>query len=91
MSVTVGVRKFRENLRHYLDLVRDGTETVVVTDRGKAIAELHGPSNLQRLIDEGLVRPAKRPKRPVRTEDLIEIDGPPWLSDVVIADRRHER
>ena len=61
MSVTVGVRKFRENLRHYLDLVRDGTETVVVTDRGKAIAELHGPSNLQRLIDEGLVRPAKRP------------------------------
>jgi prevent-host-death family protein len=91
MSVTVGIRKFRENLRHYLDIVKDGTEVVVVTDRGKAVAELHGPSNLQRLIERGLVRPAKKPKTPIRPEDRIEIDGPPWLSDVIIADRHHER
>jgi prevent-host-death family protein len=89
MSVTVGVRKFRENLSHYLDLVKEGREVVVITERGKPIARLEGPSNLERLIEEGRVRPAQRPKRPIRREDLVEIDGPPWLSDVIIADRKH--
>ncbi len=90
LSVTVGVRKFRENLRYYLDLVKDGTNAVVITERGKPIARLQGPSNLERLIAEGRVRPAKRPKKPIRPEELIEIDGPPWLSDIVIADRKRE-
>jgi prevent-host-death family protein len=88
VSVTVGIRKFRENLSHYLDLVKGGREVVVITERGRPVARLEGPSNLDRLIAEGRVRPAKRPKKPIRREDLIEIDGPPWLSDVIIADRK---
>lgn len=88
MSVTVGIRKFRENLSHYVDLVKDGSDVVVITERGKTVARLHGPSNLDRLIAEGKVRPATKPKMQVRREDLIEIDGPPWLSDVIIADRQ---
>jgi prevent-host-death family protein len=87
MSVTVGIRKFRENLSHYLDLVRDGQE-VVITDRGKRIARIAGPSRLDQLVNEGRIRPARRAKRPIRPEELIEIDGPPYLSDIIIADRK---
>jgi prevent-host-death family protein len=90
VSVTVGVRKFRENLSHYLDLVKDGGNVVVITDRGEPVARLQGPSNLERLIAEGRVIPASRPKRPIRAEDLIKGDGPPSLSDIVIADRKRE-
>ena len=90
MSVTVGVRKLRENLRYYLDLVRDGTNIVIITERGKPVARLQGPSNLERMIAEGRVRPAKKPKTPLRLDDLIELDGPPSLSDLIIEDRKRD-
>ncbi len=90
MTVTVGIRKFRENLSHYLDLVKDGTEMVMITERGKPIARLQGPSNLERLIAEGRVRPARTPKKPIQMEDLIQIDGPPWPSEMIIADRKRD-
>ena len=90
MSVTVGVRKFRENLSSYLDLVKQGGNAVIITERGKPIARLQGPSRLEALIAEGLVTPAKRPKKPINPEDLIEIDGPPYLSDMIIADRKRD-
>jgi prevent-host-death family protein len=91
VGVTVGVTKFRENLSHYLDLVRDGTNVVIITERGKPVARLHGPSNIERMIAEGRIRPAKRPKRPLQVNRLIELDGPPSLSDMIIEDRRRER
>ena len=53
VSVTVGVRKFRENLRFYLDLVKDGTKSSSSPSAGKPVARLQGPSNLERLIAEG--------------------------------------
>lgn len=88
MSVTIGVRKFRENLSHYLDLVKDGSNVVVITERGKPVARLEGPSNLERLIAEGRVRPAKRPKRPLPPLEGPELE-PPYLSDVVIEGHGH--
>jgi prevent-host-death family protein len=90
MTVTVGIRKFRENLSHYLDLVKDGTEMVMITERGKPIVRLQGPSNLERLIAEGRVRPARTPKKPIQMDDLIQIDGPPWPSEMIIADRKRD-
>jgi prevent-host-death family protein len=91
MSVTVGVTRFRENLRHYLDLVREGTNVVIITEHGKPVARLQGPSNLERMIAEGRVHPAKRPKRPLRLDRLIELDEPPSLSDMIIEDRKRDR
>jgi prevent-host-death family protein len=91
VGVTVGVTKFRENLSHYLDLVRDGTNVVIITERGKPVARLQGPSNIERMIAEGRIRPAKRPKRPMRRGGRIKLDGPPSLSDMIIEDRRQER
>jgi prevent-host-death family protein len=90
VSVTVGVRKLRESLSYYLDLAKNGGE-VVITERGKRVARIVGPSKLDQLVNEGRVRPAKRPKTPIRPEDLIAIDGPPYLSDIVIEDRKRER
>jgi prevent-host-death family protein len=86
VSVTVGVRELRENLSSYLDRVKAGEE-VVITERGKRIARIVGPSKLDQLIAEGRARPASRPKRPIRIEDLPVLDGPPTLSDVVIRDK----
>ena len=31
--------------------------------------------------------PARKPKMEIRPEDLIQIDGPPWPSEMIIADR----
>jgi prevent-host-death family protein len=91
MAVTVGVTKFRENLSYYLDLVRDGTNVVVITEHGKPVARLQGPSNIERMIAEGRIRPAKRPKQPIRRDRFIKLDRPPSLSDMIIEDRRRER
>jgi prevent-host-death family protein len=87
MSVTVGVRQLRENLSAYLDRVKAGEE-LVVTERGKRVARIVGPSKLDQLVNEGRVRPATKPKKPIRKEDLIQIDGPPWPSEMIIADRK---
>jgi prevent-host-death family protein len=86
MSVTVGVRELRENLSAYLDRVKAGEE-VVITERGKRVARIVGPSKLDQLIAEGRVRPARKPRRRIRS-DLIHVDGPPWPSDTLIADRK---
>ena len=89
VSVTVGVRELRENLSSYLDRVKAGEE-IVITERGKRIARIVGPSKLDQLIAEGRVRPAKKPKVAIDLDELIEIDGPPWLSDVIVEDRKRD-
>jgi prevent-host-death family protein len=87
VSVTVGIRELRENLSTYLDRVKAGEE-VVITERGKRIARIVGPSKLDQLIAEGRARPARKPRMPIRPEDLIQVDGPPWPSETLIADRK---
>lgn len=41
---TIGTREFKDRLTHYLRLVRQGT-TLVVTDRGKPIANVRSPQS----------------------------------------------
>ncbi len=82
----VGVRELRNNLSRYLDRVRDGEE-VVVTDRGRAIARvlpIRTERALDRLIAEGVVTPAQRPKR--RAGQPIKSKG--TVSDLVTDHRR---
>jgi prevent-host-death family protein len=79
------VRALRNHLSRYLARVREGEE-MVVTDHGRAIARVL-PIGTQRLLDrliaDGVVTPARRPKgdagRPVK--------GKGTVSDLV-ADRR---
>jgi prevent-host-death family protein len=82
----VGVRELRNHLSRYLDRVRGGEE-VVVTDRGRAIARVlpvGAERTLDRLIAEGVVTPARQPKRrgakPMTTSGAV--------SDLVADQRR---
>jgi prevent-host-death family protein len=82
----VGVRELRNNLSRYLDRVRGGEE-VVVTDRGHAIARvlpIGTERALDRLIAQGVVTPAQRPKsraaKPVKSKGTV--------SDLVADQRR---
>jgi prevent-host-death family protein len=85
-TMEVGVREFRNHLSRYLDRVRGGDE-VVVTDRGRAIARVvpvSGERILDRLIAEGIVTPARRPKRPAARP--VKAEG--TVSDLVGEQRR---
>ena len=82
----VGVRELRDHLSRYLDRVRDGDE-LVVTDRGRAIARivpLGAERALDRLIAEGIVTPARQPKR--RAAKPIRVKG--TVSDLIGEQRR---
>jgi prevent-host-death family protein len=75
--VEIGVRDLRNNLSRYLRLVREGEE-LVVTDRGRAIARvlpMETERALDRLIAEGVVTPARQPKRrastPIRSKGTV--------------------
>lgn len=89
MAVTVGIRELRNNLRAYLDRAKNG-EDVRITERGKEIARITSVpaerKTLEDLAAAGLVTRAKRPKTPVREEDLIPVRGS--VSDIVIEQRR---
>lgn len=82
----VGVRELRNNLSRYLDKVRDG-EQLVITDRGRPIARIlpaESDRTLDRLITEGLVTPAIRPKRP----SVPPVKASETVSDLVPDQRR---
>ena len=86
VSVTVGVRELRGNLRAFLDRVESGEE-VVVTERGKAIARITPvvwKTTLERLIEEGLVTPPSEPKLPLH--EPIPVRGS--VMDVLLEERR---
>ena len=87
MSVTVGVRKFRENLSHYLDRAKGGEE-VIVTERGKPVVRLgsYKPDKLWELVAQGRARPPLRPRTPIAPEAIIKVDGPS-LIDTLLEDR----
>ena len=64
MVQDVGIRELRDNLSKYIHDVRDGKE-VTVTDHGKAVARivlLDRPRLIDKLIEEGRVTPASKPR-----------------------------
>jgi prevent-host-death family protein len=86
MGTEVGVRELRNNLSRYLARVQEGEE-VVITDHGRPVARvlpLRGEPTLDRLIDAGLVTPARKRKgassRPINTAGTV--------SDLVAQQRR---
>jgi prevent-host-death family protein len=89
--VEVGIRELRLNLSRYVARARAGTE-VVVTNHGTPVARL-GPvseqeAHLARLLEEGVLKPARRPKRTKLPPPIsLEGDGP-LASEIVLEDRR---
>lgn len=82
----VGIRELRDHLSRYLDRVQAGEE-VVVTDRGRAVARvlpMSGERTVDRLVAEGLVTPARKPKQP--SSPPLRAAG--TVSDLVADQRR---
>lgn len=88
---TVGARELKNRLGRYLRQVRDGA-TILVTERGRPVAELRPlppaardlDARLHELAAEGLIRlPTRRRSSRI---DRVELPGPP-LSETVIEDR----
>ena len=83
----VGVRELRANLSRWLEKVKEG-EVIVVTERGKPIARIvpdPSRSTFDRLVAEGRITPAKKPKGgPL--PPLLKAKGS--VSELVIQDRR---
>jgi prevent-host-death family protein len=89
--VEVGIRELRLNLSRYVARVRTGTE-VIVTDHGHPVARL-GPIDEQeahraRLIHEGRLTPARRPKSKTLPPPIPLIGEGPLVSEMVLEDRR---
>ena len=88
---TVGVRELKNRLGRYLRQVREG-ETILVTERGRPVAELRPlpaaavdlAARLQELAAEGVVRLPSRPK-PRRIRRLTLAGAP--LSQSLVEDR----
>ena len=69
MVRTVGLKILKDKLSEYVRLAAAG-ETVVITDRGRAVAEIVPPrkeseSVIERGVREGWIRPAKKPFQPL--------------------------
>jgi prevent-host-death family protein len=82
VSVQVGIRELRNKLSYWLDRAAAGDE-VIVTERGRPVARItamDGKTTLDRLIDEGLVIPAKR-RRARPLPKPIEVPG--GISDLL--------
>lgn len=61
VTTRVGIRELKAKLSHYLDRAAAG-ETIVVTDRGRAKAEIRMLSVERRIeqgIEEGWIRPGR--------------------------------
>ena len=66
---TVGLKILKNKLSEYVRLAAAG-ETVIITDRGRAVAEIVPPrkeseSVIERGVREGWIRPAKKPFQPL--------------------------
>jgi prevent-host-death family protein len=91
---TVGSREFKNRMGQYMRAVRRG-QTLLVTDRGKAIAKVSPVSEadrsdndlseiLKRLESEGKIRLGTRPMKPFRG-----VPGRGKLASEMIIEDRH--
>ncbi|WP_113716619.1 type II toxin-antitoxin system Phd/YefM family antitoxin [Arthrobacter dokdonensis] len=81
----VGIRDFKAHLSLHLARVRSG-ETIIITDRGTPVAQvvpLRGDETLQRLVADGKVTSAAKPKHP--SGDPLDVGAP--VSDLVAEQR----
>jgi prevent-host-death family protein len=96
---TAGVRELKTHLSAYLREVESG-EVILVTDRGRVVAELRPPGEAdrstspadlryRRLVDRGLLRPAADPT-PFDWSKLPEIGLEPGTAQRILDEDRGE-
>jgi prevent-host-death family protein len=88
---TVGLKTLKNKLSEYVRLAAAG-ETVVITDRGRAVAEIVPPRQqhegfIERGVREGWLTPAKRPFQPLPPRTPI----PGYTLEQLLADLDRDR
>jgi prevent-host-death family protein len=89
---TVGLKILKNKLSEYIRLAAAG-ETILVTDRNRAVAEIVPPrrhdqeSFIERGVREGWLRPAKRPFQPLPPRRPI----PGYTLEQLLADLDRDR
>lgn len=86
MVMTIGIRELRDTLSKQIAAVRSG-QSIIVTDHGRPVAKIlpaGDESTFERLVREGRITPAKRPKR--LAENPIDLGA--IVSDLVHEQRR---
>jgi prevent-host-death family protein len=87
VTTYVGIRELKAKLSHYLDRAAAG-ETIVVTDRGKAKAEIRTLSvdeRIQQGIREGWITPAR--KTPPDRVIPLRLKGRMTVEELLAEDR----
>ncbi len=96
MTISIGIRELRQHASKYIRRAQAG-ETVIVTDRGEAVAQIVPVEKyggvLDRLIAEGRVTPAKGDLTEFLREHppLPRKPGEPTLTEVLLQMREEER
>lgn len=83
----VGIRELKSRLSEYVDRAAAG-ETIVVTHRGRAKAELRplsADARIEQLIREGRVIPPRRPGLP--SAELLGLEGRRPTAEILDEDR----
>ncbi len=98
--IEVGIREFRTKLSLFLRAVRDG-ETILVTDRGKVVAEVRAPgagplpageeARYWALVAKGVVVPPSEPGGLDWLADFKGLGCPPGTAQALIDELREER
>lgn len=79
----VGITELRADLKTWIEKARSGDE-IVITDRGRPVARLAGinsQSRIERLVAEGVVTRASRPRVSATGRPRIEATGS--VSDLI--------
>lgn len=92
-SISVGSRELKTRLGSYLRQVRAGT-TIIVTDRGRPVAELRPLPNsegdvaarLQELVYAGVVSGEVSERRPLAPFEPLRVAGKP-VSETILEER----
>lgn len=99
--VSVGIRELKNNLSRYLRRVQAG-ERVLITDRGRTVAELRAPepegdidqphmATYNRLVREGVLRPGRGGDPFAKWPPKGMIRLPPGTAQRLIDEDRDER
>lgn len=86
----VGVRELRDHLSRWLEEVKAGHD-ITITERGKPVARvipIGWSDHIARLVAEGKVTPAKKPKSDPSTWTKVKLKSGASISDIVIEERR---
>lgn len=91
--IRVGIRELKTSLSSYLRRVREGKETVLITEHGKPVAEIRPLENdvnerMRAMVTLGQANWNGQPLPPNRRDAALpQVQGQRTVADLLLADR----